>query len=56
MHTIDIVERNLVNLNIDYKQTGVGGDTSWGEKPWVKYTIAPEEMSYIFTIMPIVKE
>lgn len=30
-HTTDIEKRDLVSINIDYKQMGVGGDTSWVE-------------------------
>lgn len=52
-HTIDVKEQDLVNLNIDYKQTGVGGDNSWGAKPWQKYTLEPENMSYSFRIIPV---
>lgn len=29
-HTIDVKPRDLVNLNIDMGQMGVGGDDSWG--------------------------
>ena len=28
-HSTDIKKRDLVNINIDYGQTGVGGDNSW---------------------------
>jgi beta-galactosidase len=30
VHVSDIVPRDLVSLNIDYGQMGVGGDDSWG--------------------------
>ncbi|TNJ47170.1 DUF4981 domain-containing protein [Tamlana fucoidanivorans] len=53
-HTIDIVPRNHVNLNIDYKQMGVGGDTSWGLLPYQDYLIFPEPMKYTFFIEPII--
>ncbi|MCD6347404.1 MAG: DUF4981 domain-containing protein, partial [Bacteroidales bacterium] len=36
-HTIDIREENLVQLNIDYQQRGLGGDDSWGARPQKKY-------------------
>lgn len=54
-HTVDIHDRDFVNLNIDYKQTGVGGDTSWGAKPWPSYIIFPEVINYGFTIQPIIQ-
>jgi len=32
-HTIDVRKRDLVTLNMDYKQMGVGGDNRWGARP-----------------------
>jgi beta-galactosidase len=32
-HTIDLKPRDLVTLNLDAHQMGVGGDTSWGARP-----------------------
>ena len=32
-HTTDINEKNLVQLNIDLGQRGIGGDDSWHAKP-----------------------
>ncbi len=51
-HTIDIKPRKHINLNIDYKQMGVGGDTSWGLLPYQQYLIFPEPMKYTFVIEP----
>ncbi len=52
-HTTDIVTRDLVNINIDNMQMGVGGDTSWGARPLEKYQIKAKNMSYSYSIMPI---
>ena len=52
MHTTDIVERPLINLNIDYKQMGVGGDNSWGRKPRKKYQIKADNLSFSYSISP----
>ncbi|APD06357.1 beta-galactosidase [Flavobacteriaceae bacterium UJ101] len=53
-HTIDIKKRNFVNINIDYKQMGIGGDTSWGAKPLTQYLIPiQKEFYYSFIIKPI---
>ncbi|PQJ80983.1 hypothetical protein BTO18_10700 [Polaribacter porphyrae] len=52
-HTTDIITRDLVNVNIDYKQMGVGGDTSWWAKPLEKYQIKPKKMKFSYTILPI---
>ena len=52
-HTTDIKPRDFVSLNIDYKQTGVGGDNSWGAKPLQQYMLEPADYSYSFMILPI---
>ncbi|MCC8088579.1 MAG: DUF4981 domain-containing protein [Rikenellaceae bacterium] len=55
-HINDIQPRNFVEVNIDYKMTGVGGDTSWGRRTYPHYVLrAGEEHSYGFTIIPIRK-
>lgn len=52
-HTTDIVTRDLVDINIDNVQMGVGGDTSWGARPLDKYQIEAKNMSYSYSILPI---
>ena len=52
-HTFHIPTRKLVNINIDYKQMGVGGDTSWGAMPHPEYRIKPPNLSYGYIIKPI---
>jgi beta-galactosidase len=54
-HTTDITSRNLVNINIDYGQTGVGGDNSWSPNAWAhkKYRILPGDLHYSYKISPI---
>jgi len=52
-HTVDIVKRDFVNINIDHKQMGVGGDTSWWAKPLDKYQIKAKKMSYSYSIIPL---
>lgn len=55
-HLTKIKPRALVNLNIDYRQMGVGGDNSWGAKPHKQYLIRPKDYSYSFIIQPIIKD
>ncbi|WP_281613791.1 glycoside hydrolase family 2 TIM barrel-domain containing protein [Flammeovirga sp. SubArs3] len=55
-HINDIYQRNLVSLNIDLKQRGVGGDNSWGYLPHDEYRLMPAKYSYGFTMMPYQKE
>lgn len=52
-HTTDIKPRDLIYLNIDYGQTGVGGDNSWGAKTWGKYILKTKNYKYSFIIKPI---
>ena len=52
-HTIDIKEQNLIQLNIDSAQRGLGGDDSWYSKPQKKYQIdSSKKHSYIFYLIP----
>jgi beta-galactosidase len=52
IHVNDIVPRDLVSLDIDYGQMGVGGDDSWGKRTLQKYTLNRKKYSYGFTIEP----
>jgi beta-galactosidase len=49
-HHIDIIERDLVNINIDAQQMGVGGINSWGALPLPKYRIKAKPMIFSFII------
>jgi beta-galactosidase len=53
-HVTDIKKSPLVTLNIDYKQMGLGGDTSWGKRarPHAQYTLPVKEYSYSFRLRP----
>ncbi|WP_422080496.1 glycoside hydrolase family 2 TIM barrel-domain containing protein [Ulvibacterium sp.] len=52
-HTFDIVKRDLININIDHRQMGVGGDNSWGLMALEKYQIPATNLSYSYVIKPI---
>lgn len=49
-HGGSIVKKDMVWLNIDHLQMGVGGDNTWGAKVHPEYTITPHEWNYSFTI------
>ncbi|ALJ05679.1 beta-galactosidase [Pseudalgibacter alginicilyticus] len=49
-HTTDVVPRDLVSLNIDYKQMGVGGDNSWGAHTHPEYKLSDKEYRYSFIL------
>jgi len=53
MHPTDLVENDFVELNIDDRQTGVGGEDSWGARPYPQYTLFPKDTIYRFRIRPL---
>lgn len=54
-HSIDVKPRDLVNLNIDLGQMGVGGDNSWGAKIHPQYRLLDKKYEYSFRMRPVVK-
>lgn len=48
-----VPKRDLVELHIDHKQRGVGGDNSWGNMPLDKYRLLDNRYSYDFILKPI---
>jgi len=55
-HTDDVKPRELVNLNVDLAQMGVGGDNSWGAMIHPQYRLMDQKYQYTFRMRPIVKE
>ncbi len=52
----DIEEGDFIELHIDHKMMGVGGDTSWGAKPHKPYRFyTDKKYSYGFSIIPEIK-
>ncbi len=51
-HPTDLTERDHIQFQIDYGQTGVGGDNSWGARPLEHYTLLPKEYTYTFRLRP----
>jgi beta-galactosidase len=49
----DLVERDFVELNIDLKQMGVGGDDSWGARTHLEYTLPAQDYAYRFGLFPL---
>jgi beta-galactosidase len=52
-HPVDLVERDFVELNVDLKQMGVGGDDSWGARPHPQYTLPAQDYSFRFRLRPL---
>ncbi len=46
----DLEPADFVALNLDWKQMGVGGDTSWGARTHPEYTLPVKEYSYSFRL------
>lgn len=53
IHGQEVLPRDLVNLNIDLRQMGVGGDNSWGATALPQYLIEPSEYRYSFRLVPV---
>jgi len=53
IHVNDINPRDLVSVNIDHGQMGVGGDDSWGKKTLQRYMLDEDSYEYGFTIAPL---
>lgn len=51
-HGAELPIRDLITVNIDHKQMGVGGDTSWGRLVHAQYTIVPQNYRYGFSLLP----
>ncbi len=56
-HNCDPKPANLVDLFIDYRMMGLGGDNSWGAKPHQVYQIDPKagKYTYGFSLIPLDK-
>ena len=52
-HGAEVKRHDLVTLNLDHKQMGVGGDTSWGARTHSEYTLTEPFYRYQFRLRPI---
>ena len=55
-HPGDLDKENFVDLNIDYRQMGVGGDDSWGARTHDEYTLPARPYTYTFRMIPFFVE
>lgn len=53
IHGGSMTNENLIWWNIDAKQTGVGGDNSWGAEAHPQYRIPYQNYTYSFTLRPL---
>lgn len=52
-HDCLLPRRDFHVLNVDWNQTGVGGDNSWGARPHDEYTLECKPYRYRFVIRPL---
>lgn len=53
-HINDITEQPFVEVNVDFRMMGLGGDDSWGADVYEQYKIAADkDYSYGFTLVPM---
>ena len=52
-HWADLEPRDEITLALDYRQTGVGGDDSWGAVPHREYTLWPQNLDFRFLMRPL---
>jgi len=53
MHIHELPRSDSITINLDLKQTGVGGDNSWGARPHKEYTLFAKPYSYMFCLRPV---
>ncbi|QZT37552.1 DUF4981 domain-containing protein [Halosquirtibacter xylanolyticus] len=54
-HLYDLPKRKTISVNIDYKQTGVGGYDSWWALPRKRYRLNKKSYHYSYYICPFNK-
>lgn len=55
LHSIDVPKRNMIGINLDLFQMGVGGNNSWGARPIEQYQYPAKEYTFELKIKPIAK-
>jgi beta-galactosidase len=51
-YSYQMEHEDFITVNLDYNQTGVGGDDSWGARPHDEYTLHPKPYRYSFRLRP----
>lgn len=52
-HTADLRENDFIEVNVDLKQSGVGGNDSWGAKPLPQYRLPAGRFEFVFRMVPV---
>ena len=56
VHVNDVKPRDLISLDIDFGQMGVGGDDSWGKRTLQQYSLSDSSYHYGFSLVPYSNE
>ncbi len=56
IHPYQLHKEDFVNVHLDLKQMGVGGDNSWGAMPHPRYMIPAQKYGYSYLIRPLSKD
>ncbi len=51
-HINELPRRDVITVNLDYKQMGVGGDDSWDARTHPEYTLPAQPYTYRFRLRP----
>jgi beta-galactosidase len=54
-HGHELPKRDFIAVNVDKKQSGLGGTNSWGGKPLERYRLLPGTHSFEFTLAPVIR-
>lgn len=52
-HGSELQPDTLITLNVDLRQMGVGGDNSWGARPYPNYTLPARTYQYRYLLYPL---
>ncbi|TRX59050.1 DUF4981 domain-containing protein [Fulvivirga sp. M361] len=52
-HRFSLPSKAFVEITVDHKQMGVGGDNSWGYRPHEQYRLLEHKYHYSFMIRPV---
>jgi len=56
VHVSDVKPRDLISLDIDFGQMGVGGDDSWGKRTLQQYSLNESSYHYGFSLLPYINK
>ena len=54
-HGHELPKRDYIAVNVDKKQSGLGGTNSWGGKPLERYRLLPGSHSFEFILAPVIQ-